>query len=147
MRHDADLKSVQVAIEQRETELSQLIPRFNAEKEQEENVKTQLDEAETARQRLYAKQGRNSRFKNKSERDKWLQKEIRDNYTSISTVKAVRMQTGEEIKELEGEIAILEPEVESLRKQIEGRGDTMQSMDQEVQAAKDERDRLMDQRK
>ncbi|GAD96183.1 chromosome segregation protein sudA [Paecilomyces variotii No. 5] len=147
MRHDADLKSVQAAIEQREAELSELNPRFNAEKEQEEKVKAQLDEADTARQRLYAKQGRNSRFKNKSERDKWLQKEIRDNYTSISTVKAVRMQTGEEIKELEGEIAILEPEVENLRKQIEGRGDTMQSMDQQVQAAKDERDRLMDQRK
>ncbi|KAL1847198.1 Structural maintenance of chromosomes protein 3 [Paecilomyces lecythidis] len=147
MRHDADLKSVQAAIEQREAELSELNPRFNAEKEQEEKVKAQLDEADTARQRLYAKQGRNSRFKNKSERDKWLQKEIRDNYTSISTVKAVRMQTGEEIKELESEIAILEPEVENLRKQIEGRGDTMQSMDQQVQGAKDERDRLMDQRK
>lgn len=147
MRHDADLKSVQAAIEQREAELAELNPRFNAEKEQEEKVKAQLDEADTARQRLYAKQGRNSRFKNKSERDKWLQKEIRDNYTSISTVKAVRMQTGEEIKELENDIAILEPEVENLRKQIEGRGDTMQSMDQQVQAAKDERDRLMDQRK
>lgn len=147
MRHDADLKSVQAAIEQREAELAELNPRFNAEKEQEEKVKAQLDEADTARQRLYAKQGRNSRFKNKAERDKWLQKEIRDNYTSISTVKAVRMQTGEEIKELENDIAILEPEVESLRKQIEGRGDTMQSMDQQVQAAKDERDRLMDQRK
>lgn len=146
-RHDADLKSVQAAIKEREAELAELIPRFNAEKEQEDNIKAQLDEAETSRQRLYAKQGRNSRFRNKSERDKWLQKEIRDNYTSISTVKAVKMQTAEDIKELENEIAALEPEVETLRKQIEGRGDTMQSMDQQVQAAKDERDRLMDQRK
>ncbi|KAL2002383.1 hypothetical protein VTN02DRAFT_51 [Thermoascus thermophilus] len=146
-RHDADLKSVQAAIKEREAELAELIPRFNAEKEQEDNIKAQLDEAETSRQRLYAKQGRNSRFRNKSERDKWLQKEIRDTYTSISTVKAVKMQTAEDIKELENEIAALEPEVEALRKQIEGRGDTMQSMDQQVQAAKDERDRLMDQRK
>ncbi|KAL2008487.1 hypothetical protein VTN00DRAFT_6681 [Thermoascus crustaceus] len=146
-RNDADLKSVQAAIKEREAELAELIPRFNAEKEQEDNIKAQLDEAETSRQRLYAKQGRNSRFKNKSERDKWLQKEIRDNYTSISTVKAVKMQTAEDIKELENEIAALEQEVENLRKQIEGRGDTMQSMERQVQAAKDERDRLMDQRK
>lgn len=146
-RHDADLKSVQAAIQQREAELAELIPKFNAEKEQEDNIKAQLDEAETVRQRLYAKQGRNSRFKNKAERDKWLQKEIRDNYTSISTVEAVKMQTAEDIKELENEIAALEPEVENLRKQIEGRGDAMQSIEQQVQAAKDERDRLMDQRK
>lgn len=146
-RHDADLKTVQAAIQQREAELAELIPKFNAEKEQEDNIKAQLDEAETVRQRLYAKQGRNSRFKNKAERDKWLQKEIRDNYTSISTVEAVKMQTAEDIKELENEIAALEPEVENLRKQIEGRGDAMQSIEQQVQAAKDERDRLMDQRK
>lgn len=141
------MKTVQAAIQQREAELAELIPKFNAEKEQEDNIKAQLDEAETVRQRLYAKQGRNSRFKNKAERDKWLQKEIRDNYTSISTVEAVKMQTAEDIKELENEIAALEPEVENLRKQIEGRGDAMQSIEQQVQAAKDERDRLMDQRK
>ena len=79
-RHDQDLESVQAAIKARETELQELLPRFNSAKDQEDNVKTQLTEAETSRQRLYAKQGRNSRFKNKSERDKWLQTEIKDNY-------------------------------------------------------------------
>lgn len=146
-RHDADLKEVQDTIKQREDEYNELIPEFNDLKGQEESAKAQLDEAETARQRLYSKQGRNARFKNKSERDRWLQKEVQDSYTSMSTVKAVRMQTVEDIQELEQEIAILEPEVEKLRKQIDGRGDTIHSVEQEVQAAKDERDRLMDQRK
>lgn len=146
-RHDADLKEVQDTIKQREDEYNELIPEFNALKENEESAKAQLDEAETARQRLYSKQGRNARFRNKSERDKWLQKEVQDSYTSMSTVKAVRMQTMEEIQEIEQEIAVLEPEVEKLRKQIDGRGDTIHSVEQEVQAAKDERDRLMDQRK
>lgn len=146
-RHDTDLKSVKAAIQERESELQELVPRFNAAKEQEDKVKVQLDEAETVRQRLYAKQGRNSRFRNKSERDKWLQKEIQETKNSITSVKAVRAQTSEDIKELENSIALLEPEIESLRKQIDGRGDAMQSIEQEVQAAKDERDRLMDQRK
>jgi structural maintenance of chromosome 3 (chondroitin sulfate proteoglycan 6) len=146
-RHDADLKSVQSAIQQREEELSQLVPQFNAAKEQEDNVKAQLDEAETSRQRLYAKQGRNSRFKNKSERDQWLQKEIQDTSTSISTAKAVKVQTTEDIKELESDITGLELEIENLRKLIDGRGDAMQSIEQQVQTAKDERDSLMDQRK
>ncbi|OXV07530.1 hypothetical protein Egran_04702 [Elaphomyces granulatus] len=146
-RHDADLKSVQSAIQQREEELSQLVPQFNAAKEQEDDVKAQLDEAETSRQRLYAKQGRNSRFKNKSERDQWLQKEIQDTSTSSSTAKAVKVQTTEDIKELESDITGLELEIENLRKLIDGRGDAMQSIEQQVQTAKDERDSLMDQRK
>lgn len=146
-RHEADLDVVQKAIKEREAELGELTPQFNALKQEEEASKAKLTEAETTRQRLYAKQGRISRFRNKSERDKWLQKEIQDTYTSLSTVKAVRMQTAEEINQLENEIALLEPEAEMLRKQLDGRGDAMQSIEQEVQRAKDERDRLMDQRK
>ncbi|KAF7168973.1 hypothetical protein CNMCM5623_001854 [Aspergillus felis] len=146
-RHDEDLKTVETAIKEREAELGELIPRFNAVRDQEDNMKAQLNEAETTRQRLYAKQGRNSRFRNKSERDKWLQAEIKENYTSISTVQTVMAQTQEDIKELENDIALLEPETERLRQQIDGRGDTVHSVEQQVQAAKDERDRLMDQRK
>lgn len=146
-RHDQDLNSVQTAIKERESELQELLPQFNTAKDQEDDIKSQLTDAETLRQRLYAKQGRNSRFKNKSERDKWLQTEIKDNHTSISTVQGVMAQTQEDIKDLENEIALLEPENERLRQQIDGRGDTIQSVDQQVQSTKDERDRLMDQRK
>ncbi|KAL4860551.1 hypothetical protein BDV12DRAFT_102698 [Aspergillus spectabilis] len=146
-RHDEDLKAVQTAIQERQTELDELIPRFNAAKDQEDDAKAKLTEAETVRQRLYAKQGRNSRFKNKSERDKWLQAEIKNNYTSISSVQEVLSQTQEDITELENEVALLEPETERLRQQIDGRGDTIQSVEQQVQSAKDERERLIDQRK
>jgi structural maintenance of chromosome 3 (chondroitin sulfate proteoglycan 6) len=146
-RYDSDLNSVQAAIREREIEHQEILPRFNALKDQEDMVKSQLTDAETSRQRLYAKQGRNSRFKNKSERDKWLNMEVRESHNSISTVQGVISQTQEDIQELEGEIAALEPETERLRQLIDGRGDTMHSVDQQVQDAKDERDRLMDQRK
>ncbi|RJE16869.1 Chromosome segregation protein, partial [Aspergillus sclerotialis] len=115
-------------------------------KEREDDVKTKLSDAETSRQRLYAKQGRNSRFKSKSERDKWLQAEIKDNRRSLSTVEGVMAQTNEDIKELESEISSLESETQSLRDQVEGRGDAVHSVDEQLQRAKDERDRLMDQR-
>ncbi|KAJ5960859.1 Chromosome segregation protein SudA [Penicillium vulpinum] len=146
-RYDSDLSSVQTAIAEREAEHREILPRFNSLKDQEDTVKSQLTDAETSRQRLYAKQGRNSRFKNKSERDKWLNMEIRESHNSINTVQGVISQTQEDIQDLEGEISALEPETERLRQQIDGRGDTMHSVDQQVQDAKDERDRLMDQRK
>ncbi|KAL3471937.1 RecF/RecN/SMC [Aspergillus californicus] len=146
-RHDEDLKTVQSAIQERQLELQELTPRFNAAKDQEDDAKAKLTDAETVRQRLYAKQGRNSRFKNKSERDKWLHAEVKNNNVSISSVQEVLSQTQEDITELEESIALLEPETERLRQQIDGRGDTVQSVEQQVQSAKDERDRLMDQRK
>ena len=146
-RHDESLKAVQSAIEERQTELKELVPRFISAKDAEDAARAKLTEAETARQRLYAKQGRNSRFKNKSERDKWLQAEIKNNNASISSVQSVLSQTQEDIKDIENDISLLEPETERLRQQIDGRGDTIQSVEQQVQAAKDERDRLMDQRK
>lgn len=146
-RYDSDLNSVQTAISEREAEHREILPRFNALKDQEDTVKSQLTDAETSRQRLYAKQGRNSRFKNKSERDKWLNMEVRESHNSINTVQGVISQTQEDIQDLEGDIAALEPETERLRQQIDGRGDTMHNVDQQVQDAKDERDRLMDQRK
>ncbi|RMJ29060.1 Chromosome segregation protein [Aspergillus sp. HF37] len=146
-RHDADLESVQTAIKERESELNEILPPFNSVKEREDDVKTKLSDAETSRQRLYAKQGRNSRFKSKSERDKWLQAEIKDNRRSLSTVEGVMAQTNEDIKELESEISSLESETQSLRDQVEGRGDAVHSVDEQLQRAKDERDRLMDQRK
>lgn len=146
-RNDADLKSVQTAIKEREAELRKLLPSFNSAKDKEEDVKAKLTEAETSRQRLYAKQGRISRFKNKSERDKWLHSEIKENRSSLAAVNGVMAQTKEDITELENEIGQLEPETENLREQIEGRGDAVHSVDQQVQRAKDERDRLLDQRK
>ncbi|KAJ5703539.1 RecF/RecN/SMC protein [Penicillium malachiteum] len=146
-RHDNDLNGVQTAIQEREAELQTILPEFNASKDQEDTIKSQLSDAETSRQRLYAKQGRNSRFKNKSERDKWLQMEVRESSRSITNVEGVVAQTQEDIAELEKEIASLEPETERLRQQIDGRGDTMQSFDEKVQTVKDERDQLIDQRK
>ncbi|KAJ5720708.1 uncharacterized protein N7483_008642 [Penicillium malachiteum] len=146
-RHDNDLNGVQTAIQEREAELQTILPEFNASKDQEDTIKSQLNDAETSRQRLYAKQGRNSRFKNKSERDKWLQMEVRESNRSIVNVQGVVATTQEDITELEKEIASLEPETERLRQQIDGRGDTMHSFDEQVQTVKDERDQLIDQRK
>ncbi len=146
-RYKTDLHEVQSAIQQREKELEGLLPGYNDLKDQEGAVKAQLDTAEALRKRLYAKQGRNAQFRSKKERDQWLEKEVAAVYDALAARKAIRMQTTEEIAELEKEVETIEARVADLRKQLDGRGDNMQSISQEVQAAKDERDQLMDQRK
>lgn len=146
-RNAAELQRVQGEIKQRQQELNQLMPGYNHQKQQEVDVKTHLDEAETTRQRLYQKQGRNARFKSKKERDDWLQDQINDTYSSLSTVKAVRMQTAEDVKEIQNDIEKLGPEIESLQNQVSGRGNAVSGLDQQIQAAKEERDNLQDRRK
>ncbi|KAJ9645725.1 Structural maintenance of chromosomes protein 3 [Coniosporium tulheliwenetii] len=146
-QHEDDLREVQEQIRQREQELAQIMPEYNNRKEQEAAIKAQLDEAEGTRQRLYAKQGRTAQFRNKRDRDAWLQGEIDAVNVALATRKAVAMQTTEEITDLETEIGRLEEEITGLRARIDNRGDNMQTISENIQRAKEERDRLMDQRK
>ena len=147
VQFDQELKSLQAAISQHEKQLVQIVPEFQAKQQEEVTVKAELDSAEATRQRLYAKQGRNARFRSKRERDDWLKKEIDESYPQLAKIKAVRMQTAEEINVLEKEIVDLESEISNLREQLDQRGSNSESMQEQIQAAKAEKDRLMDERK
>ena len=146
-QYQSDLDLVQKSIKEREDELAQMTPEYLEQLEQESTIKSELDSAEGTRQRLYAKQGRNARFRNKKERDNWLREEINNSYAHLAKIKAVRMQTTEDIAELEKDIVNTENQIEELRKQLDSRGDSNDAMQNEVQEAKVERDRLMDERK
>ncbi|KAI9776255.1 MAG: Structural maintenance of chromosomes protein 3 [Geoglossum umbratile] len=146
-RYERELKEVQAAIHQREAELGGLLPDYNSIKERELAVKAQLEDAESLRRRLYAKQGRNAQFKSKKERDDWLKKEVAEVNVALARRKAIRMDLSEEVVQLQKEIQATEVEVSELRERFDGRGDSMQSLSEEVQAAKEERDRLVDERK
>jgi len=146
-QHASDLRDVQARIQQRETELAQLLPEYNAKREQEKTLKQQMTDAEATRQRLYSKQGRQAQFRTKKERDVWLRNEVNDVNMALATRKAIIMETTEGIAELEEQIGRLENEISDMRNRIENRGDEQQNISTEVQRAKDERDRLSDERK
>lgn len=146
-RYGQELETVRDSIRQREEELQTINPQHAARKDQESTVKSQLDSAEAARQRLYAKQGRNARFRNKKERDDWLRKEIDESYPQLAKLKAVRMQTDEDIVELEKTIASTEQEITDLRHRFDNRGNNNEAIKEQVLAAKAKRDQLMDERK
>ena len=146
-RHQQELRSVRESIKQREQELEEITPGFTRRQEEENSIKAELDNAEAIRQRLYAKQGRNSRFRNKRERDDWLRKEIDESYPQLAKIKAVRMQTNEEIASVEAEITLLENSIVSLQSSFDQRGKTYDTMMEQINAAKAERDKLMDERK
>ena len=146
-QYESEFQSLQSSIQQHEQELAEITPQFNARTQEEAMLKAELDNAEGTRQRLYAKQGRNARFRNKQERDEWLRSEIDNGFPQLAKVKAVRVQTAEDIAELEKDIADSENSISELRERLEGRGADNDAMQAQIQRAKSERDHLMDERK
>ncbi|KAK3717623.1 Structural maintenance of chromosomes protein 3 [Vermiconidia calcicola] len=146
-QHATDLKAVQDQIKQREAELKQVTPQYAAKREEEKTLRQQMQDAEATSQRLYAKQGRQSQFKSKRDRDAWLQKEINDVNMVLAKRKAVVIQTAEDIAELEATIEKAETDIVDARSRIDNRGDEQQNISAEVQRAKDEHHQLLDQRK
>lgn len=145
--YESELNRVQTSIQEHEEELAEITPEYDAKMQQEATTKSELDSAEGTRQRLYAKQGRNARFRNKKERDDWLREAINSSYPDLAKVKAIRVQTTEDIAELDQEIANTEAEIAALREELDGRGSNNEAMQSHVQEAKALRDRLMDERK
>lgn len=143
----SELDKVQASIREHEEELVEATPQYLERLQQEEAIRTELNSAEDARSGLYAKQGRNSRFRNKRERDDWLREAINSSYNDLSKVKAVRVQTAEDIAELETDIANTEAEISELREQLNSRGDNIEAIQKDIQEGKALRDRLMDERK
>lgn len=146
-QRNAELKEVQNLIKQREAELAQLLPEFQAKREEEKGLKQQVQDAEATRQRLLAKQGRHTQFRTKKERDEWLKREIGDVHNSLATRKAVAMQIAEDIAALEEQIQQLDADIQELRHSMENRGDEQQNMSGQIQQAREEKERLLDQRK
>ena len=145
-QRNADLKEVRSNIANREATLQRILPDFQNSKSKEDAVMLQRDTAETKRSRLFAKQGRSARFRSKKERDDYLSQQINDTFSSLSTIKAVRMQTAEEVKRLEKDIATAEPQIDELQEQIGGQGTSIADFDAQLQKVKEHREKLLDDR-
>lgn len=145
--YDSELRSLQDSILQYEVELADITPQYELKLQEERQIKSELDSAEGTRQRLYTKQGRNARFRNKQERDDWLRAEIKNSNSQLAGVKAAQKQTMEDITELEGEITGTEAEIAELRTQLDERGTNDDLMQKGVQEARAARDVLLDERK
>ncbi|KAG5984771.1 hypothetical protein E4U55_003283 [Claviceps digitariae] len=146
-QHEAELLSVQAEISQKETQLAQILPEYKKKKQEEDEIRRQLDTAEASRARLFAKQSRGSRFKNKSERDAWLRQEVEELNLTISAQKANRLEAEEELARVQETIQQTEEEVARLRSRLANWSGDRVLMAEEVTQAKVTLDRLNDERK
>ena len=143
-RRDTQIKALQQQIKARQTELAQLLPQFDAKKEEEEAVRAQLLDAEGQYKRLQDKQGRTAHYSNKRERDTALRAQIEETNGDLSRRKAVLVQTNEEIAGLQKDIERIESEIAGLRQAIDNEGDVAVDLAAQVEKAKDAKKAVID---
>jgi structural maintenance of chromosome 3 (chondroitin sulfate proteoglycan 6) len=146
-QHAAELDSVRSEIANKEKELSRILPEYQRKKQQEDEMRRQLDAAEALRTRLFAKQNRGSRFKNKNERDAWLQQEVEELENTISTQKANLMDANEEVARVQKSIAQSEKDIANMRSRLSNWSSDRMAMAEQATKARDLLDKLNDERK
>ena len=75
-RLESTLEDLTHEIHKKESDLSQILPKWEESLSQERETKDQFRECEVERIALYSKQGRAAQFRTKAERDQWIRKEV-----------------------------------------------------------------------
>ncbi|PMB69283.1 Chromosome segregation protein sudA [Beauveria bassiana] len=145
--HASELQSVQSDIAAKEKELTKLLPKYNKKVQEENEIRRQLDAAEGVRGRLFAKQSRGSRFKNKTERDAWLKQEIKELTVTTSTQKANRLDADEEVQRVQQIITHGEQEIADLRSRLANWSNERTDLADQAAKARQVLDQLNDERK
>ncbi|XP_037041276.1 structural maintenance of chromosomes protein 3 [Bradysia coprophila] len=125
-RAEHELDRLKVTIEEKEKELNEVRPKYDAMKRKEEECSRELSLKEQKRKELYAKQGRHSQFSSREDRDKWIQNELKSLSKQIKDKIAHQNKLMDDLKrdaakqtELESKIEELTAEVEQMRGQID----------------------------
>ncbi|KAJ3293346.1 Structural maintenance of chromosomes protein 3 [Borealophlyctis nickersoniae] len=143
----SELRNVDEAIGTKEHELRNILPSFEDAVVKERELKQKYEQADIARNSLYAKQGRHTRFRTQAERDKWLRKEIDGLRKDISTERTQIEQVEQELVDSRGQLEELSSQVADSRKRLESRRGTFEEIDKEIQDLKAKRNELDEKRK
>merc|ERR1740129_1733422 len=122
-RAEQELAKLKKTITERETELENIKPQYEQMTKKEDECTRELTLKEQKRKELYAKQGRGSQFTSKSQRDEWIQKELK------SLHKQIKDKT-EQIEKLDSDLrkdSKKKVELESKIEELGGEQDTHRS--------------------
>lgn len=125
-RAEQELNKLKLTISEKENELDDVRPRYEAMRRKEEDYSRELALKEQKRKELYAKQGRHSQFSSREDRDKWIQnelkslsKQIKDKHTHLNKLGDDLKRDATKQTETERQIERQTAEVEQMRGQID----------------------------
>jgi structural maintenance of chromosome 3 (chondroitin sulfate proteoglycan 6) len=134
----ADLLEVEEEIAEKETELADLLPRWDNAKLAEAEERRATEEARAKVDSLYAKRGRMEKFRNRQERDAWLRTEI----ASLESFRSMQGSAAEEVKaaleQAKGECTGVEQMVDAARRKAEDGRQRAREIAEEIAALREE---------
>ncbi|KAG8894288.1 Structural maintenance of chromosomes protein 3, partial [Tulasnella sp. 403] len=144
---EEELEGVLRRITEVEAELMEVVPDLQDRTREEKEQKRRLDEDQARLDALGLKQGRMAHYTSKSERDKFLKKEIAsiEGYEK-SQAKAIE-ETQAELTASQNRLQEIEQKAEEVRQTLDDRRERMRVMADEYNTLKDENARLTEQRK
>ncbi|CAN6456211.1 unnamed protein product [Victoria cruziana] len=142
-----DLKILEGEIQKSLKELEEIRPIYIARGNEEEEIAKKIMEREKRLSILYQKQGRATQFSSKSARDKWLQKEVNDLQSVLSTNLLQEKKLKDEIQHLEEERDRYEEMTESRTMELKKQETVISKCLEELNKLKMQRDELQDKRK
>lgn len=146
-QHDAELKAVRAEIATKESQLARILPDLEKRRAAEAEGRHALQTADARRQRLLNKQSQGDRFKNKSERDRWIDGQLAELNNTLATLRANRVTAAEETEEAKRLISSLEAEIEELWKGIDSFGADRTALSDKLSKAQDKVQKLDDERR
>ncbi|KIH92957.1 structural maintenance of chromosome 3 (chondroitin sulfate proteoglycan 6) [Sporothrix brasiliensis 5110] len=146
-QHDAELKAVRAEIAAKESQLARILPDLEKRRAAEAEGRQALQSLDARRQRLLNKQSQGDRFKNKSERDRWIDSQLTELNSTLAALRANRVSAAEETEEAKRLIQSLEAEIEDLWKGIESFGSDRTALADKLSKAQDKVQKLDDERR
>lgn len=124
-RAEHELTKLKTTIAEKEKELDDVRPRYEAMRRKEEEYSRELALKEQKRKELYAKQGRHSQFSSREDRDKWIQNELKSLSKQIKDKITHQNKLSDDLKrdaakqlELERKIEQMTAEMDQMQEQI-----------------------------
>ncbi|KAK9432895.1 RecF/RecN/SMC [Lipomyces doorenjongii] len=146
-KRQRDLENVLQEIKTKESQLAELTPRFEQSLHAETEVRKALIDAEGQQQRLYAKQGRNAQFSSKTDRDKWLKKEISDIQGTILQREDIRKDLYSQLQQMASQLEGVRSSINEIRATLDSSHSSLEQLQTQQAEQKQRRDALQDKRK
>ncbi|GAA6014847.1 hypothetical protein JCM10207_002200 [Rhodosporidiobolus poonsookiae] len=144
---EQDLTSVESEITRTEASLAEATPAYEAASVREAALRAQLTAAQATLRALFDKQGRQSQFSSREERDAHLRGLVEQGEKTLEQRRAREDALVREGKEAERELEEVRERRREMRSELEGRKDRVRQLQEEVRRLREEQADKMEQRK
>ena len=144
---EEELATLETLIRQKETEHSELVPRWNDARGRETAEKRKMEEVRTQLNALFAKQGRVKRFRTKAERDDYLRQEIASLDAFLNTRSAVLESTRKDLASTKASLEDIVQRVDGIQGNLEDGKQRVRTLGEQLAELKNQQSDLSERRK